>query len=505
MEFIKNEDEVVEVEAERIKYIQLANLQQGRHSLQIRAYTTINGEKFYTQTLYRDVMIYTGVNSDVITATSMEIPAEYGLALGSPTIYEMTQYIPYPLKFATYSPSNRTVQVSVKMDDDTLGNVSSQNGIVNEFSIVSKTSGNKIISLVGEEVSYNIPAVVAKTTMTIEEITSGLKIDFSAIGRNNNSENKDLWEQGDYIGTFEGFEWNVSSGWINNRLKINAGASFGINYAPLADNPKALGRTLEFEFKTLNVNDDNAIICDLRNSSGTGILITATKVSVTSENGVVVENEFKANENVRIGIVINRAIGTARKGMTFIYANGSISRGVNWASDDNYTSNVPILFTGSTGAEVELKAIRIYENALSDDNILNNFILYRDTVAEMLEVYDRNNVYAEGTTTFSPDKMVSRLPVMIVTGDIPTLENTSDKDTQIIVDIEYTNMQDTSRSFKMTGAAMRPQGTSSMGYPKKNFRIYTQKVANTILYDSTGKIVKDKLYSFKEGAIPVNC
>ena len=505
LEFVKNEDEVVEVEAERVKYVQLANLQQGRHSLQIRAYTTINGEKFYTHTLYRDIMVYTGVDSNVIMAMSMDIPAEYGLASGSPTIYGITQYIPYSLKFATYTPSNRTVQVEVKMDEDILGNVSSQNGIVNEFSIVSKTPGNKMISLVVEEVSYDIPAVVAKTTMAIEEITSGLKIDFSAIGRNNNSEGKDLWEQGDYVGTFEGFEWNVGSGWTNNRLKINAGASFGINYAPLADNPKALGRTLEFEFKTLNVNDDNAVICDLRNLAGTGILITATKVSVTSENGVVVENEFKANENVRIGIVINRATGTTRKGLTLIYANGSISRGVNWAADDNYTSNAQILFTGSAGAEVELKAIRIYETALSDDNMLNNFILYRDTVSEMLEVYDRNDVYAEGTTTFSPDKMVSRLPVMIVTGDIPTLENTSDKDTQIIVDIEYTNMQDTSRSFKMTGAAMRPQGTSSMGYPKKNFRIYTQKVANTILYDSTGKIVEDKLYSFKEGAIPVNC
>lgn len=192
MEFVKNEDEVVEVEAERVKYIQLANLQQGRHSLQIRAYTTINGEKFYTQTLYRDIMVYTGVDSNVIVAMSMEIPAEYGLASGSPTIYGMTQYIPYPLRFATYSPGNRTVQVSVKMGDDTLGNVSSQNGIVNEFSIVPKTPGNKMISLVGEEVSYDIPAVVAKTTMTIEEITSSLKIDFSAIGRNNNSEDKDL-------------------------------------------------------------------------------------------------------------------------------------------------------------------------------------------------------------------------------------------------------------------------------------------------------------------------
>lgn len=163
------------------------------------------------------------------------------------------------------------------------------------------------------------------------------------------------------------------------------------------------------------------------------------------------------------------------------------------------------MFTASAEAEISLKAIRIYDLALTSDNILNNYILYRDSVVEMMNVYDRNDVYEDGTVTFSPDKMMGRLPVMIVTGDIPILENTSDKDTQIVVDIEYHNLQDSSKSFTMKNAAMRPQGTSSMGYPKKNFRIYTQKVANTILYDANGKEVADKLYSFKEGAQPVAC
>ena len=502
LDFVKAEDEVVEVEAQRVKYITLSNLQQGRHSLQIRAYTTINGERFYTPTLYRDVIVYTGVDNNTIIAMAMEMAS--GLADGAP-ILSLTQYIPYTLRFATYSPSGKITQVAVAMGAEALGSVTSQNGIVNEFSIVAKTAGGKTITLTEEGGAvYNIAAVVSATTMQIEEITSGLKLDFSAIGRSNNSEGKAEWSFGDYTGTFNGFAWNAGSGWVDNRLKINAGASFAINYAPLENNPTTIGRTLEFEFKTINVNDDNAVICDLR-TNGVGLLITATKVSLTSENGVVVENEFKANETVRIGIVINRSSSATRKGLSFIYANGAVSRCVNWASDDSYESPATIQFIGSAGAEVELKAIRIYEGALSDDNMLNNFILYRDTVAEMLKVYDRNDVYIEDTTTFSPDKMVSRLPVMVVTGDIPTLENTSDKDTQIVVDIEYTNMQDPSRNFKMKGAAMRPQGTSSMGYPKKNFRIYTQKVANTILYDANGKVVSDKLYSFKEGAIPVDC
>ena len=504
LDFVKSEDEVVDVISERIKYITLSNLQHGRHSLQIRAYTIINGEKFYTPTLYRDVMVYTGVSNDTIVAMQMDIPAKYGLVTDTPVLYDIVQYIPYTLKFATYSSSGKVVQVDVIMDDEVLGNTLSQNRVVNEFSLVSKKAGNKTITLTAEGAQYTIPAIVAATTMKIEEITSGLKLDFSAIGKNNNSADKDIFEYGDYTGTFEGFEWNAGSGWSDNRLKINAGASFAIDYAPLANHPTNNGRTLEFEFATTNVNDDNTIICDLR-ENGVGLLITATKVSLTSVDGVVVENEFKANENVRLGVVINRASSSTRKGMSFVYANGVVARCENWGATDGYESAATIKFLGSLGAEVELKAIRIYEAALTDDNMLNNYILYRDNVADMLEVYDRNDVYVDGTTTFSPDKMVSRLPVMIVTGDIPVLENTSDKDTQIIVDIEYTNMQDTSRSFKMVGAAMRPQGTSSMGYPKKNFRIYTQKVANTVLYDANGKVVSDKLYSFKKGAIPVDC
>ena len=506
LDFVKNEDEVVDVEAQRVKNITLANLQQGRHALQFRAYTTVNGEKFYTPTLYRDVMVYTGASSDTIIGLAMEIPVKYGLAGATPALYGITQYVPYTLRFATYSPTNKlNIPVTVTVSGELLGTVSSNNGIVNEFGIVAKTAGNKNLSLAADEVTYDIPMLVEATSMALEEITSELKLDFSAIGKNNNSADRDSWAYGSYTGAFVGFNWNAGSGWSDNRLKINDGAAFSINYAPLAGSPTTKGRTLEFEFKTTNVNDDDAVICDLRNDNGVGLLITATKVLLMSEAGVVVENEFKANEEVRIGIVINRASGSSRRGLSMIYANGCMSRCESWETGDSYESDAQISFIGSAGAEIELKAIRIYEAALSDDNMLNNYTLYRDTVAEMQEVYDRNDVYVEGTTTFSPDKMVSRLPVMIVTGNIPELENTSDKNKQIVVDVEYTDMQDPTRSFKMIGAAMRPQGTSSMGYPKKNFRIYTQELESTILCDAEGKIVADKLYSFKQGAIPVNC
>ena len=506
--YVKSEDEIVESNTTRTKHITLSNLSQGKHSLQFRAYTTVNGEKFYTDTLYRDIIIYTGINSDMIISIATTIPSSYGiLEEGEQVkIYNMVQYIPYTLRFATYSPSNlKNVEVLVKVDNEVKSTVFANNDTINNVVITPNTDGTKMISIEASNVKYKLTADVLPTSMNIQEITDGLVLDFSASGKTNESADKDYWEYGDYVGTLTGFAWNNASGWVNNRLEMTAGSRLDINYAPLANNPTILGKTIEIEWSTKNVKDDNAVICDLRNSNGVGIVIYAAKVSMTSADGVTIETEYKSDENVRIAFVINRSTGSSHQRMSFIYANGILSRGDKWTLTDNYTSDANLSFCATEDAEVSLKAIRIYDNALSLDNILNNYILYRDTVDEMMKVYDRNDVYEDGRDVFSPTKMSSRLPVMIVTGDIPTLENTSDKDTQIVVDIEYTNLQDPTRSFKMIGAAMRPQGTSSMSYPKKNFRIYTQKLDSTIVYDSAGNVVADKLYSFKQGAQPVNC
>ena len=215
---------------------------------------------------------------------------------------------------------------------------------------------------------------------------------------------------------------------------------------------------------TTSVSDGDTVICDLRNASGVGILITANKISMKSQNGVEISTHFNSEENVRLSLVINRKSGSSNKMLSFLYANGILSSARNWIDTDNYTSDKIIKFVGSGSAQVSIKQIRVYNEALSSNQILNNYILYRNRVVDMISVYDRNDIYLPGTNTFSPEKMASRVPVMIVTGNIPVLENTG-KDEQIIVDIEYINMQEPTTSFKMINAAMRPQGTSSL--PKK--------------------------------------
>lgn len=505
LDFVKNEDEVVEVSVSRTKYITLSNLQQGVHSLQTRVYTLVNGEQFYSNTLYNEIIVFTNTNQKTITAISTVVPSENGI-INTRKFYGITQYVPYTLTFATYTPSSKaSVEVEIKLNGVTQGTITSQNNTVNEFIIAPSASGEATVQFITKDSTSEVSTVIGETTMNITEITNDLQLDFRAVGKSNNATDKDSWTYGSYKGTFTGFNWNNTSGWVDNTLYLNSGASFGIDLAPLSPNPSLLGKTIEIEFATYNIQNDDAVICDLRNDQGTGVLITATKISLTSDAGTVIETPFKDSEFNRFAFVINKTSGSTNKCMSFIYANGKYARGTSWASTDKYTSDRQILFKSTDEAQVKIKAIRIYNTALTSDQILNNYILYRDNIIEMNDIYERNDIYTEGTNTFDDKKMASRLPVMVITGNVPILENTTDKNEQIVVDAEYSNLQTPTLNFNWKSAAFRPQGTSSMGYPKKNFRIYSDRLTSTICYDSNGKLVSDRLYAFKENSQRVNC
>ena len=500
--FVKTEDEVVDVASSRIKYIELSNLSSGIHTVQSRAYTLINGEKFYTDTLYREIMVTNGSSNENMIAMTASLPNSHGIVTEQNplVIYGAEQYIPFELRFAT----RKSGELSVLLGGEPLTTLLMSSGKESTYQIVSNKSGTLQLSFSGSGIERVVSVSVNKTTLNLEEIDTSLVFDFSARGKSNSSVNKDSWSYGNYKGTFSGFNWNASSGWVDNALLINSGASFSVDIAPLENDATSLGKTLEFEFYTKNVEDDNAVVCDLT-TNGVGLLITASEARMTSAAGESVSTKFKAGEVNRIAFVINRKSSVTYKGLVFIYVNGIISGAVNYGSADNFISNKQLAFTGSEDAQVAIRSIKFYDIALSSDNILNNYTLYRDTLNEMMEVYYRNDIYEQGTSSFSTDALLHRLPVMVITGDIPTLEAATSTSTQILVDIDYKNEQDPSKNFTMKNAALRIQGTSSLAYPRKNFRFYTKKEESTLVYDADGNIIKDKLYSFVDNAQPVDC
>lgn len=503
LDYVKVEDEIVDVSTSRTKYISLANLNQGRHSLQLRAYTMLDSEKFYSDAIYYDLIVYTGADREPIIGVSAVIPSGYDIIKeGGLQLYGIQQYIPYMLDFSVYNPSGAvSTDAVVSVDGKAESTLATHNNEVVNYSLRPLDYGLKSLTITAGNTVYTIGMNIEKSSTSLEEIRDGLVLDLSAIGKSNNDANRQEWVYGLFSASFSGFYWNRANGWVNNRLLITGGAAVDVNIAPFTPDPTITGRTLEFEFATRNVLDDDAVICDLRNEAGTGLLITASEASLTSAGGSRVAKRFNSGENKRISFVINPKNGVTNKGLVFIYVDGISSGSVNYSGTDNFLNAKTMRIGGTGKCDVELKSLRFYNSPLDADQILNNFILYRDTPEELLSLYDRNNIYEDGTRNFSVDKLAAQCPVFIFTGDIPALENTTDKNKAIYVDVEYINMQETWRSF--TGKAIRltPQGTSSMGFPKKNLRPYT---GYGEVWDNMGKIMVDGLYAFKEGAQPVN-
>ena len=498
--------------------ISLANLTSGRHNLQYRAYVEVGGgERFYSNTMYRDFVVNDQYLTDLTILTKFEFSREYGIidAFTQPIpLHGPVQYEGFHVGYAIYSKTSHPTEsltITLGSKEETF-NV--RNGVMYDYEIRGFSEGETplVFSCLETTLSYN--AFIEKSDYNLEPITD-TQFEFSGGDRNNYSDNKDTWSFGPYTGTLTGFKWTEASGWNNGRLIVDGGARFDTNYQPYAANIKENGFTFEIEFSTTHVLDETVPIIDLRNN-GRGLLITASEIIFSSRGGVTVNTKYKPDENIRVAIVVTSTDDMTYPGFIFIYVDGILTGATTYPFTDYFTSETPLSIVGSNDAVVSVKQIRTYEKALTNDEILDNYILYRDTVEELVDAYDRNNIYEEGSKHISSDKLAAATPIIIITGDVNKLQNfkKEDKGTYVKMDkIEVINMADPTYNMTLINPSMRCQGTSSMEYPRKNFRFYTQADSKdktvdpytTQMFDWMGreKTGKNRLYAFKENAQPV--
>lgn len=519
-------DDVTASEASRVKSIALSsyNLTNGRHNLQYRAYVeTADGSLFYSDTMYRDFIVDNGNLQDYVTVVAFQFP--YNEDYGTDGIIDpMTEPIPiygaeqYSSKDIYYAINcyEGSQQMNITMDGNTTTH-SVANHNVYTYTLQSFSSGETYLSfaLRSDILEFNVYFEETRYD-DLEEVTNGLVFALDKSDRTNTSDNRSSWSYGSYTGTMTGFSFTDRSGWTHDGLLIPDGASFITNYTPLSGNLVENGFTFEMEFETQRVLDDNEVICDLR-SSGTGILITASEASITSQGGISVSTKYKSGVPLRVSFVINSPTATRNKNLLFIYIDGILAGAVNYSSTDSFTSNAYLRFDGSADASILVKQIRCYNRALSATEVLNNYILYRPTTQELVQVYDRNDILDENSQP-SYEKLSAYTPVIIVTGDVEKLMNfdRSNKGTYVKMDkIEIINNLDPTKNLTLYDASMRCQGTSSMDYPRKNFRFYTAKDSadttvdsyTTRVFDYQGHelLGSDRKYAFKDGSQAVNC
>ena len=603
----------------------ISDLSDGKHIFEYRIFINIGGEsRYYTSTQRIEFIkgsAYHTAEPEVLLFSAYNEDEEHIASDGNLIINGATQYVPYQIKCAVYNSEVSTTNVEfyeiVGNEEFLTTTTVIAKGAFFNYSIQSMNSGVKTIRVVCKDVNgviFNEEGRifyidVQSSTLNIKEYRDNLRIDFSSIGKDN-SASKDTWESNIKESGFhnqatfnETFDW--SQGWTTNGLVISEGCEVTFDYAPFPyhkDSPTAeeakefiggeKGFSFEIEFMTQNVTDESAILCDMTNELSTnncGLLITGSEIKFTTPGGSTVSSRFKEGDMNRVAIVINPYTTEKNefKGLVELYVNGVMSSIAKYSSNENFevfsrdeTGNAVskmLSFKGTAGADLVVKYIRTYNGVMAPDNVVNNYIVYRDNSTEMLELYNKNNVLNE-QNVITPNSVLAlgNIPILIFVGrtveselatgcgnvngydgtnpDFPdgylpgkvdandvnwygTLESTTNKKEKVDMDVIYYNPLDKTKNFKFVKAYITPQGTSSMYYPKKNYRIYTQKNDDTRMFLSRSKddvleldqmlipnfgekaedriyevfrgtdkkIKKQKVYSFKDNAQAVKC
>ena len=421
----------------------------GGHSLTAYFTADINGETVRSNTLYYEFIFIVPNNNTVVITSSFNTSS-------------VTQYSSVPIPYTVYNPTSLMSEVNIYIND-TLASTQTVDRTEQSYTVKVNTAGTEIIRIESGGTSKTIQFTVTESTIDVEAETQDLALYFTAQGRSNNEEHPEVWRSGNVSAQLSGFTWRLD-GWQTdsdsiNVLRLNDEARVTIPYLLFGEDFKGTGKTIEIEFATRDVVDYSATILSCLNG-GTGLKITPQMVEFSGAQ-TSISTLYKDNEHLRLSIVVEKQ---SENRLILVYINGIMSRAIQYASGERFSQLNPVNITiGSDDCGIDIYNIRVYDNDLNRQQILDNWIADTQVGSLMLERYTRNNVYdAYGAIT--PFNLPSGLPYFII--ECPELPQfKGDKKT---VSGSYTNTMYPSRSFTFDGCEIDAQGTSSSVYYVKN-------------------------------------
>ena len=451
----------------------------GGHQLRVYFDADINGETVTSNELYYEFISVEPLANDVIIVSSYR---------GGSVQQYSSVYIPYRV----YNPASDTANVEIYLNET---KVSEQavDRTEQSFSFRANETGNVAVKIVSGNATKTISVTVEESEIDVEAETQNLALYLTAEGRSNNEETRNVWEYNGISANLENFGW-VIDGWQSDSdkitvLRLSGDARVTIPYKLFGTDFKSTGKTIEIEFATREVADYSAEIVSCF-ADNIGLKITPQNVLFKGGQNEI-STLYKDNEHIRLSIVVEKQ---SENRLVLIYINGIMSRAIQYASGERFSQLTPVdISIGSNNCGIDIYNIRVYDNDLNREQILDNWIADTQVGSVMLERYIHNNVYDEyGRITAA--NLPKDLPYFILEAtELPQYKG--DKKT---ISGSYTDPAYPSKSFTFEGCQINVQGTSSSIYYRKNYDMQFKGGFNTASSGNTGK------YALRAGSIPFN-
>lgn len=439
-------------------------MEHGTHTLKLYATAIINDVEITSNILLFDIMCVSE------TGTAAMISSAYDIT-------SITQGELVNIGFSVYDPVNMTAEITLTIKQgDTIYSTSSRtvDRTRQTWSTRDYPIGEVEFIITYGVISKSHIITVAENNIDISVKETDLEFQLKAAGKSNSDNDRDVWSSGDVTTTFEYFNWD-STGWVNDEngdtaLRLSGDAKAIINYTPFKSDARSTGRTIEINFAIRDVNNRNAIAISCL-SGGIGFTVTADTAKLMSEQSEIFCN-YTDEEKIKIAFVIEPKSDYR---LMYVYLNGVLSSVKQYPETDNWQQQTPVNITvGSPYCSVDLYSIRSYNTALTEGEIRDNYIADITDIGDKLALYTDNNIYDSfGQLSFSA--LQSKIPILVITGDLPTYKGDKKK-----VSVSFTHPEKSMLNYEDT-ATIDVQGTSSQYYIRKNWKI---KCSNSHLIDT---------------------
>lgn len=437
----------------------------GDHIFKIYATREVNNMTVYSNTLTLGMMFVTDEMVDTFILSTFEKEKE---SQGEIITIPYVVYNPFletsDIVLTIYDANNEIYFQKPLTVDQTV-----QNWVTQDFPAGEIVFEIQAHSDSGVDAIKRFPMTIEASTFDLEILRDSLVLEFSSAGRSNSEKNPEYWKYGDYEATFERFAWSGADGWVESDsgetvLRFLPKNKMTIPFYPFATDKRNTGYTIELEIETRDVADYDAVVVSCKDENGLGFEVKSQSVVFKTELSEL-SMMFKDGERVRITIVVEPA--TLNR-FIYMFVNGIMVGLTQYESGDNFKQATPVPITiGSDKSGIDLYKIRFYDRNFTYIEQLNNYICDRSTNAERFELKERNDIYdISGNLTIG--SIPPNIPYMVLQcPELPQFKGDKKKKQKCY----FVDQLRPERCFSAEGVQFDVQGTSSAGYPIKNFKV----------------------------------
>lgn len=385
----------------------------GAHLLECYITATINSKEIETDHIFKDIIWY-DENGDVPVIGCIYRYDHYGKV-------EAKQYNSTNIQFYVFDPNTETPTITRSVDGKVVA-TQVMTGTSDIWAYKSSEIGEHTLTITCRNTTLTIVMDIKELGVAIEPITANLAFDFNPTGLSNSDEDR-LWKDNSTNVTMtvsDNFDWSNGGYQIdsdgNQYFCVKAGTTATINYNLFERDASTYGSEFKCIFKTTNVRKADATFLTCQADSTVVGLQMNTHEAYLKSSIKSLYIPYSEEDIIEFEFNIN-ALDKDNPNATAIimsYEDGVGLRPMIYDSTHRLYQYEPVPITiGSADCDVHIYRMKAYTSALTDSNILSNFIADARDSDEMIARYNRNQIYDENNA-LTPESVAETCPQLRV-------------------------------------------------------------------------------------------